>query len=57
MVYAFMAGIWALYGVAALFQPVLKNAAYNVLDVISKNFYGIFLSILIYSKSVKSKSS
>lgn len=57
IVYAFMTIIWALYGVAALFQPVLKNAAYNVLDVISKNFYGIFLSILIYSKSVKSKSS
>ena len=57
LVYIFMTTVWALYGVAALFGPVLKNAAYNVLDVISKNFYGIFLSLLIYAKSVKSKSS
>ena len=57
VVYALMAGIWALYGVAALLDPVLKNASYNVLDIVSKNFYGIFLSVLIYSKSVKNTSS
>ena len=30
------------------FNPVLKNTSYNMLDVVSKNFYGIFLSFLIF---------
>ena len=40
--------IWSLYGVAATFDPVMKNTSYNILDVISKNFYGIFLAVLIF---------
>lgn len=40
--------IWSLYGVVATFNPVMKNTSYNILDVISKNFYGVFLAILIY---------
>jgi bacteriorhodopsin len=47
----FMAIVWSLYGVAAFASPTLKNASYNILDVIAKNFYGIFLSILIYQKA------
>jgi hypothetical protein len=26
--------------------------SYNLLDVVAKNFYGIFLSYLIYQKSI-----
>ena len=40
--------VWSLYGVVATFDPVMKNTSYNILDVISKNFYGIFLAVLIY---------
>lgn len=47
----FMFGVWALYGVAAMFTSALKNVSYNILDVIAKNFYGVFLSILIYQKA------
>jgi hypothetical protein len=48
LLYAFMFIIWALYGVAAMFTSTWKNASYNILDVFAKNFYGIFLSYLIY---------
>jgi hypothetical protein len=47
----FMASVWSLYGVAAFASPVLKNASYNILDVVSKNFYGLFLSYVIYQKA------
>lgn len=39
---------WSLYGVAAVFPYVQKNIAYNLLDVVSKNFFGIFLVYLLY---------
>jgi hypothetical protein len=36
--------VWGLYGVAAgALDEVRKNVAYNALDVVSKNFYGLFL--------------
>jgi hypothetical protein len=38
---------WSLYGVVALFPYYLKNACYNILDLFSKNFFGIFLSYII----------
>jgi hypothetical protein len=49
--YGFMFGIWALYGVAAMFTSLWKNVSYNILDVFAKNFYGLFLSYLIYQKA------
>jgi hypothetical protein len=53
--YAFMFVIWFLYGIAALFTPLWKNVSYNILDVFAKNFYGLFLSYLIYQKSITTK--
>lgn len=35
--------VWALYGVAAMLSPNIKNISYNILDIISKNFYGLFI--------------
>jgi hypothetical protein len=42
---------WSLYGVVALFPYYLKNACYNILDLFSKNFFGIFLSYIIITGS------
>ena len=39
----FMFIVWSLYGVAATFKPNEKNVSYNLLDIISKNFYGLFI--------------
>lgn len=43
----FMFLIWSLYGVAAIFPFYIKNISYNVLDVFAKNFFGIFLYLMI----------
>ena len=39
--------VWGLYGVAAVFNPVKKNIAYNLLDVVSKNFYGVIVTVYL----------
>jgi bacteriorhodopsin len=39
-----MACVWSLYGVAASFPYEPKNIAYNLLDIVAKNFYGVFLT-------------
>lgn len=44
----FMFVVWALYGVAALMSPLLKNIGYNFLDIIAKNFYGLFIFYQMY---------
>jgi len=39
----FMFSFWGLYGVAFCFSYSAKNTTYNILDIFSKNFYGLFL--------------
>jgi hypothetical protein len=39
---------WSLYGVFAVMSYTIKNTGYNILDVFSKNFFGIFLAYNIY---------
>jgi hypothetical protein len=46
--YWFMTSVWGLYGVAALMNPILKNVMYNGLDIVAKNFYGLFLFYKLY---------
>ena len=41
--YYFLIGVWALYGVAAMFPVIPKNIMYNILDIIAKNFYGLYI--------------
>jgi hypothetical protein len=48
----FMFTAWSLYGVAALFPSKEKNIGYNILDIFAKNFYGVFLSYLIYRRQI-----
>ena len=42
---------WSLYGVFALMSYKTKNIGYNILDIFSKNFFGLFLAYAIWSKS------
>ena len=39
--------VWSLYGIAALMSYKWKNTSYNILDLFSKNFFGLFLAYLI----------
>jgi bacteriorhodopsin len=42
---------WALYGVFALMSYTIKNTGYNILDIFAKNFFGLFLAYVVYTKS------
>jgi len=48
LLFAFMFFVWALYGVAFCFDYRTKNAFYNVIDLFSKNFYGVFLFLEVW---------
>ena len=41
--------VWSLYGIVAVLPYKLKNTCYNFLDLFAKNFFGIFLSYLIFT--------
>jgi hypothetical protein len=41
---------WSMYGIAAYMPYKPKNVAYNVLDLFSKNFFGLFLSYQVYKR-------
>lgn len=42
---------WSLYGLAAVLPYKLKNMCYNILDLFAKNFFGIFLTYLLFTNS------
>lgn len=44
--------LWGLYGIAAMLPLIYKNVSYNILDIFSKNFYGLFLVYIIWTKRV-----
>ena len=44
---------WALYGVFALTSYTIKNTGYNILDIFAKNFFGLFLAYVVYTKSIE----
>ena len=41
---------WGLYGVFAVTKYTIKNTGYNILDVFAKNFFGILLAYIVWSK-------
>lgn len=43
--------IWSLYGVAYNLDEISKNIFYNILDILAKNMFGLFLSIKILNLS------
>lgn len=49
LIFYLMLFIWGLYGIAALYKNKIKNASYNILDIFSKNFFGLFLAYLLYN--------
>ena len=40
---------WSLYGFVAVLPYYVKNSFYNILDLFAKNFFGLFLSYIIFS--------
>ena len=56
IIYWIMFGLWGLYGFAAMLSPISKNLSYNILDIFSKNFYGVFLAYILYTTPSSYKS-
>jgi bacteriorhodopsin len=50
-IYVYFLVVWSLYGIVAVLPYALKNTIYNVLDLFSKNFFGLFLSYLIVTNA------
>lgn len=48
--FVYFVAVWGLYGVAALMSYKVKNVLYNILDVFSKNFFGLFLAYVVVFK-------
>jgi hypothetical protein len=44
----FLVTIWGLYGVSAFLPYLFKNIGYNMLDLISKNFFELYLGYILY---------
>jgi len=44
---------WGSYGLSAYMPYKEKNISYNILDLFSKNFFGIFLSYKVYTQRKK----
>jgi len=42
---------WSLYGIVAVLPYKLKNMCYNILDLFAKNFFGLFLTYLLFTNS------
>ncbi len=45
--------IWSLYGVAAVLPFAIKNTFYNILDLFSKNAFGLFLFFYLRKIQIK----
>lgn len=41
--FGLLVSFWSLYGVAYVFPDAPKNISYNFLDIIAKNFFGLYL--------------
>ena len=50
--FMFLLIVWSLYGVAAMFPTNPKNISYNLLDIVAKNFYGLYIYYKIYQISI-----
>jgi len=47
-IFKFIATVWGLYGLAFMLPVHEKNIMYNMLDVVSKNFFAVFLTRELY---------
>jgi bacteriorhodopsin len=52
-IYIYFVIIWSLYGVSALATYEIKNSMYNILDLFSKNFFGLFLVYILSKNSIR----
>lgn len=49
MIYKVILIFWSLYGIGYMLNAESKNILYNILDIISKNFFGLYLYYIVNS--------
>lgn len=55
--FQFFSGVWVLYGVAYWLPVIEKNLAYTGLDIVAKNFFGVYLFWLVYQARIKNPAT
>jgi bacteriorhodopsin len=55
--FVFLVTVWALYGVAFVLPSVAKNVGFNFLDIVAKNFFGLYLFYEIHRVMRRIRSS
>jgi hypothetical protein len=50
-IFVYFSLFWSLYGISALLPYNTKNICYNILDLFSKNFFGIFLAYVVIANN------
>jgi len=53
LVFIIMFLLWSVYGVAFLLPTVTKNSIFNIIDLFSKNFFELYISVLAYQKRIQ----
>jgi bacteriorhodopsin len=51
-IFTYFVFFWSIYGIVALLPYEIKNICYNILDLFSKNFFGLFLTYLIFKNKI-----
>lgn len=51
-IFTYFVFFWSIYGIVALLPYEIKNTCYNILDLFSKNFFGLFLTYLIFKNKI-----
>lgn len=54
-VFYFFLIVWTLYGIATFTNYKIKNTMYNILDLFSKNGFGLFLVYILWKNMIQSK--
>lgn len=49
-IFYWFVAVWGMYGVFAVINYTIKNTGYNILDIFSKNVFGVFLAYIVWSK-------
>lgn len=49
----YFTAVWGFYGIAAIMPYFWKNISYNILDIFSKNFFGLFLAYIAIREITK----
>jgi hypothetical protein len=45
--------LWSIYGIAFILPTALKNSVFNITDLLSKNFFEVYITVMVYRKRIK----